>query len=72
MCAQVCGFTHMHTHLHPDTHTHTHPYVVCQEGNIKETLAAGMRSLETSEGLRSEDWPAEAAGKSIGHREPGQ
>lgn len=51
----------------------THPYVVCQEGNIKETLAVGMRSPETREGLyRGKTGPAEAAGKSIGYREHGE
>lgn len=54
MCA--CA-PHSLTHIHTDPSSR--PYVVCQEGNIKDTLAVGMRSLETSEGLWSEARPAE-------------
>ena len=39
--------THTHTHVHTRTHTHTHTCAVCQVGSIKESLAVGMKSLET-------------------------
>lgn len=41
-------YTYTHSHNNPSTN----PYVVSQEGNIKETLAVGMRSLETNLGLQ--------------------
>ena len=54
-------------------HKHTHrPYVVRQKGNIKETLAVGMKSLETARACGAKRGPAEAAGKPSGHREPGE
>lgn len=53
LCVNLCTSVYA---LHKLAHTNpsTKLYVVCQEDNIKETLAVGMRSLETSEGLWSE------------------